>query len=138
MEHAQVLLHTKIFELLSADEDLRSLLRGSNRVFDFVPDNQPKPYVALGTPIFEPFGSHTFDGFEIVFPIHAFAESSGRRDAQKLASRIFTLLHNADLEIDGFETVVCEEALSQVEKEDDGKTHHALMQYRIILGGNHR
>lgn len=106
------------------------------RVFDFVPDNEKKPYIALGTPVSQDWGSHTFDGFEFTYTIHGYTESAGKKEAMQIAKRIYSLLHDVDLAITAFETVSCREVLSQVIPEPDGKTHHALIQYRIILGGN--
>jgi hypothetical protein len=132
--HVQLLLQQKVFEILSADAGIIALV--GVRVYDWVPDNAPKPYIALGSPVALPFGSHTHDGFEVTFTIHAYSESPGRKEAMTIGNRIYQLLHGVDLGIVGFETVSCQEAVSRVLREDDGKTHHAFIQYQIILGGN--
>lgn len=135
-DHPRMLLQRKVFELLSTDVDLKGLLRGEKKVLDYVPDNPEYPYVTIGDIDHNDFGSHTHDGVDSVLMIHVWSQLAGKSEAMQIQNRIYQLLHDVDLQIDSFPTVNCRETFSQVLKDPDGKTHHGVSQYSIILGGN--
>lgn len=135
--HVQLALQTKIFDLLRADATLQGLLGGATpRIYDWIPDNPTYPLVAVGDIVCVDFGTHTSSGFEATLSIHVFTQSAGRKDALTIMARVYQLLHEVDLAVTNFPTLSCREASREVIREEDGKTHHGICRYRILIDGN--
>ena len=134
--HAQSDLQNAIYDLLAADTTFMGLV--TNRLYDHIPDNTDYPLTVLGEWRFDDWGSHTHDGWEINAMIHTFTQSRGKLTAQTIMNRIYTLLHNIDLSISGYPTVVCRQNSSHILLDNDGRTYNGVQEFRIILGGNPR
>jgi hypothetical protein len=137
--HPRLLLQQKIYELLAADTGsspagVSTLVTA--RIFDFVPDNSAFPFVTIGEMRPGEWGSHTGDGIDGTVVLHVFSQSAGRKEVMTVMNRIYQVLHNIDLQITGFPTICFREESSEVILDPDGKTHHGVLQYRCILGGN--
>jgi hypothetical protein len=133
--HAELPLQTRLFEILSGDATLAELI-GADRVFDFVPENEPYPYITIGDMESRDWGSHTHDGFEFDAHIHTWTKASGRKQALEIMARVYQLLHNLDISITDFPTITCREADRRIPLDPDGRTYHGIQRFRIVLGGN--
>lgn len=131
--HVQDLLQIKIFEILSNDATLSALING---VFDNVPDNLDPPFVVIGDTSLSDFGSHTHSGFQGELTIHAWSEDMGRKKIMTIMNRIYTLLHNIDLAITNYKTIVFRCETNEILVENDNRTHQGVQTYKIMLGGN--
>jgi hypothetical protein len=128
-------LQARLFAILNGDADLATLLGGSNRVFDQVPDNTEFPYVTLGEALLLDWDSHTWAGFQGEVSVHTWSRADGRLQAQNIMKRIYALLHSVDLAIAGFKTISFRQTSAQVVRDPDGKTHHGISKFNFILGG---
>jgi len=134
--HAESDVQKKIYELLAGDATFMGLV--TNRFYDNVPDNTAYPCTAFGEWRYDDWGSHTHDGWEINGMIHSFTQSRGKKTVQTIMARIYTLLHNIDLDVTGYPTVVCRQNSAHVLLDNDGRTYNGVQEFRIILGGNPR
>jgi hypothetical protein len=132
--HVQSDLQEAIYDILVGDATLMTLV--TNRVYDHVPDNTEYPYVAFGEARYDRWGSHTHEGYDVDFNIHTYTQSLGKLDAQAIMNRIYTLLHDVDITVTGYPTVVCEEQSSFIILDEDNRTYNGVQLYHIILGGN--
>ena len=127
------LLQTKIFSILNGDGPLNDLI---DKVHDNAPDNSDYPYVVVGDDDLSDFSSHTNDGFEGDVTVDTWTQSEGRKQCKAIQERIYTLLHNIDLGIVGFKTISFRCTLTNILKDPDGRTHHGVQVFSILLGGN--
>lgn len=131
--HPQNLLQQRIYTTLTADATLMALIEA---VYDSVPDNEPAPFISFGEFNLGDWGSHTSSGVEGEIQLDVWSEQTGKKEVLTIMNRLYEILHNIDLDITGFPTIVFRCALSTVLKDPDGRTHHGIQRYRIILGGN--
>ena len=131
--HPQVSVQQKVYTVLTGDATLMGLIEG---VYDNVPDNPLAPYVTIGDDEYSDFSSHTHDGFEGSVQIDVWSEAVGRKECKTIQNRIYTLLQNLDLAIDGFPTLNFKCGLSTVEMDPDGRTYHGVQRFDFLIGGN--
>lgn len=131
--HVALALQTKLFTLLNGDAALKNKVTG---VFDNVPDTQKYPFVVIGDTVLEDFGTKNSDGFQGDVTVHVYSQAAGRREALAIQGRVYELLHNVDLGLEGFSTITCRCTLNEVLKDPDNRTHHGVQKYRLILGGS--
>lgn len=129
------LLQAKIFGILDGAGSLDSLM-GAGRVFDDVPDNQPMPYIEIGDDVLNDFGGHTFSGFEGTVTINVWSEALGKKECKEIQEAVYTLLHNIDLALAGFNTINFRYSDGDIIGDPDGRTHHGIQLFNIMLGGN--
>lgn len=128
-------LQTKIYTILSADATLQTLLGGSGRVIDRPADNLEPPFVQIGEDERDDFGAHDVDGHTFVVTIHTWTEAEGRKTCKEIQDRIYTLLHDVDLAITGQKTISLRAGLTTSMLDPDGRTHHGVSRFNLILGG---
>ena len=123
-------LQARIFALLDGDATLGALV---NAIHDNTPDEAPLPYVVIGDDSMSDFGGHTFDGFEGPVTIHAWTEGEGRKANKDILNRIYEILHNIDIAIPGFTTIVFRCTLSEVLLDPDNRTYHGIQRYNLTV-----
>ena len=120
----------RVFDLLDGDATLGALV---NAIHDNAPDEAPLPYVVIGDDSMNDFGGHTFDGFEGPVTIHVWTEGEGRKVNKDILNRIYEILHNIDIAIPGFKTIVFRCILSEVLLDPDNRTYHGVQRYNLTV-----
>jgi len=130
-------LQTKLFTLLDGDAALATLV-GSNKVFEFIPDNTALPYVEIGAITQSgDFGGHDFSGFDGEYEIHTWSDTTGNEQCQQIMNRVYEILHGRDLDLaGGFKTLSNRCVSSSIEKDPDGRTRHGVQRFELLTGGN--
>ena len=124
-------LRAAVFAALSADAGLLALLGGA-RIHDVPPAEAEFPFVALGEAVVADWSTATEAGTEQALTLHAFSRSGGRAQAFALAAAIAAALHDAPLALAGHRLANLRATTSEVRREADGRTFHALVRFRAV------
>ncbi|MBA9002010.1 DUF3168 domain-containing protein [Thermomonospora cellulosilytica] len=108
-----------------------ALLAG--RVFDHVPEGQPKPYVLLGEAIELPDNHHGGFGRETVETLHIWSDQLGYSEGTQMAARIVALLDHQPLTIAGHHHIATRYEFAQT-LTDPARPglRHVVLRFRII------
>lgn len=127
---AENALQEAIFDLLQADGPLDALV--DSRIFDSSPQDVTFPYVELGESTAADWDSDTHDGQDHTFTIHVWSQKAGRKECKTIQGLIKDALHNTTLTLVDNTNILTRQILSETLKDNDGRTHHGVQQYRII------
>ena len=129
----------EIYSLLNSDTELVALI-GSDKVFDFVPDNTPFPYVTIYIMPFTDRGNATNEGLACEFQISVWYQPGGRNSGvgnlpvQLIQKRIDDLLQNNKLCINGWNTLQLRRTYIDIMTDIDNVTKHGIQRFRLFLG----
>lgn len=123
-------LQKAIFSTLDGDSTLDGLVNG---VYDDVPQSATAPYVVIGEDTAINNGSVTLDGLEHTLTLHVWSEYRGRKEVKEIMSRIYDLLHNADITVTGASLVNLRQEFETTLVETDGITRHGIMRFRAVM-----
>jgi hypothetical protein len=130
--HPQILLAQKVYSLLTSDTTLMALITG---VYEQVPDNTAYPYVKIGDYDFSEWDTHTANGVDGDVTIKVWDQDRGENIVMQILNRIYHVLHNQELGLSGFSTVVFRFRTGNIAIEPDGRTYQGIAIYHVILGG---
>ncbi|PPA70037.1 DUF3168 domain-containing protein [Jeotgalibacillus proteolyticus] len=120
-----------LFQRLSNDPVLSSIVTG---VFDYVPDEQSKPYVRIGEPLSDPFSNKTSYGEEVSTVIHTWSSAMGKKQSYDIINAAIKALYAQPLSLDGgFSIVKMDEPRTQVFDDIDGKTNHGVIRLKFWI-----
>ncbi len=110
--------------------------RGVQKVFDFVPDNTPYPYIVLQVLPWTDRGSHTYEGLECEFQITTWYRAPGRGNlqVQNIQKRIDELLHKAEPCIEGWNIVSLRRTFVDILTDDDNVTKQGIQRFNLLTG----
>lgn len=108
----------------------------AQKVFDFVPDNEEFPYVTMQVLPFNDRGNHTKAGWQCEFQINVWyrAPGRGKLQVQRIQAAIDSVLHLADLCVDGWNNLGLRRTLVDILVEDDNVTLHGIQRFNLLLG----
>ncbi len=101
-------------------------------VHNKVPEGKVYPYCRVGDAIEDKFNTFGRDGKETYITVHIFSQMQSDEQVQTLAGLADDLLDNVSLSLTGWTPVLISWENTEVLIENDGRTHHAVMTYRII------
>jgi hypothetical protein len=105
------------------------------RVYDEVPAAATYPYLSLGGGQVLGGDDECADGSEITFQIHGWSQSAatpGYSVVKKIAGAVRSAM-KAPLTVDGFDVLLSEFTQTQYLDDPDGRTRHAVIEYRFII-----
>ena len=125
-----------IYTLLSADTQLQTLLGGTGKIFDFVPDKQPFPFITIGAGVWTDRGNETYEGWENDLQIHVWyrAPGRGRLKVQEIQKRVDELLHRQDPCIEDWSIIVLRRKFVDIIVDDDNVTLHGIQNFKLMIG----
>lgn len=119
-----------VLAALTADEILMALVEG---VLDFVPEDQPYPYIHLGESVETPANAHDRHGSEVLQTLHIWSQYRGYAQALTIAARVLQVLDHQPLTIGGhvwrWTRFVSQQTLT--DPEPPGDIRHVPMSFRI-------
>lgn len=129
----------KIYEILSTDSALQTLLGGSpsdTKVYDSVPDDKAYPYVTMQIKPMTNRANHDWDGVGFKYQINVWYRAPGQGDlkVQEIQKRIDELLNNQDICIEGWNIIVHRRVTTDILDEPDGRTKHGIQIFNLMLG----
>lgn len=136
-----------VYNILKADSALMVLLGttvgGTQKVFDFVPDNTAFPFLVMEPKPWEDRGNYTTEGLSAELWIHTWYQPGqsgsftgrGDKQVQLIQSRIDQLLHKQPLSISGWNTLILRRSLVDIVVDPDNVTRHGIQKFKLFLGG---
>jgi hypothetical protein len=125
-------LQEAVFAALSADAPLGALLGGPN-VFDGAPKNAAVPYVHLGEILGRDWSTATEAGTEISFAVVVWSRAPGRSEGLLVAERVFALLHDAALTLDGFRLVNLRHVSTETARVETPEGRRTVVRFRAVV-----
>lgn len=128
-----------IYDLLTGDAQLQTLIGATltdKKVYDFVPDNQPFPFITIGQGQWQNRGNEDFQGVEVDMEIHVWYRSPnrGRLKVQEIQKRIDELLHRQDPCIEDWNIIALNRKFVDILIEDDNVTLHGVQIFNLKIG----
>lgn len=125
-----------VITALRADVGVQALVGNPARVYDAVPSaTTPYPMVTYGA---DQAISDDFDcinSFEVFVTLDVWSRAVGQPEAKRIAGAVRGVLHDADLELDEHALVLLEHRNTRYLKDPDGKTSHAVVEFRALVDG---
>jgi len=146
MSWAPQQVQIKIYSTLTADSALMVLLGttvgGTQKVFDFVPDNQAFPFLVMEINPWQDRGSHTTEGFEAELWVHTWYQPGvgsftgrGNKQVQLIQSRVDELLHLQELTFTGWNNLLLRRSTVDIITDPDNVTKHGIQKFKLLVGG---
>ncbi len=111
--------------------------KGVQKVFDFVPDNTPYPYLVIQVLPWVDRGSHTYEGWACEFQITTWYRAPGRGNlqVQTIQKRIDELLHRQDPCIGSDWNIIgLRRTFLDILTDDDNVTKQGLQRFNLLTG----
>ncbi|MGW4986315.1 DUF3168 domain-containing protein [Streptomyces mirabilis] len=117
-----------VFATLNGDP----LLTG--KVFDYVPDGTPFPYVRIGEVVDAPDNALASRGWSSLLTVHVWSKAHGFSEGLALAKRVTELLDLRPLAVTGFHHVATRytSALTMVDPEPPGDVRHIAVSFTVL------
>jgi len=126
-----------IFTKLTGDTALATLLGASQsvqKVFDFVPDNTPYPYITISPKPFTERGNHTKEGWACEFQINVYHQVRGDKTVQSIQARVNDLLNDQSLSVSGWNVLGCRRTFVDILTLEDNVTKMGIQRFNLLLG----
>ena len=101
-------------------------------VFDYVPEDEPRPYVTIGEATSTPDNDLRSFGAQTVLTIHVWTDARGMAAGQAIADRIVQLLDHQPLVIQGHRHIVTRWEGGNAMRDPDPTVRHHVLQFRVI------
>lgn len=140
LPHQELL--TALFTTLRGDTTLQGLITGATAptwgIYDAVPTNAPFPYVVIhevssttGIALTMPNGKAN----DFLIPFDVFSQYAGFQEAQKIASRIDTLVNEVSQSMTDFQNYMTLINDTKQIPEPDGITRRLMVRYKFYTQG---
>lgn len=130
---SQLPLQTAMYAKLIADTTLMALVTG---VFDRPPQGSNFPYITIGDSTAKDVSNLGAVGSEHKMTLHVWSREGGRAQTATIMNRLYQLLHQGALTVNGHTLVIMQFTASSITLENDGVTYHGMLAFRIILQAN--
>lgn len=125
-------LQKAIHAALVADAGVTTLV--STRVFDEVPTNQDTfPYVTIGEDNLTQWDTDGLLGFQGSVTIHCWSRYTGRKEAKDIMHAVYGVLHNANLTVTGYNSIMLQQRDQTTFLDPDGKTRHGVQTFAVLI-----
>lgn len=132
MSHAGWALQKAIYEALSDDAELLTLLGGVH-IYDDAPQRTRFPYITFGRTVVRDWSTGTEDGSEHIVTLHVWSRIAGRSQVYEIMRVVRDRLHDQQLAVSGYALVNLRWEFSDARREPDGETYHGIVRYRAVL-----
>ena len=104
------------------------------RIYDRVPELAAFPYITIGDEQVLDDGNTCDDGWEVFSDVHVWSRPStgSKAEVKDLLAAVVTCL-NTELTVTGFTVIIHALENSQVLRDPDGLTEHAVLTFRYVL-----
>src|SRR5690606_13685786 len=119
-----------VYQRLTSHAPLMARVTG---VLDDVPEGQPFPYVTLGEWTEIPRLAFGEDGSETTATLHVWSRYRGWKECSEIVALMNEVLDDAELEVEGYRTVLVVYDSSTAIRDTDGMPRHMVDRYRLIL-----
>jgi hypothetical protein len=124
-------LQKAVLAALLADAELVDAL-GGTRIYDHAPASVPFPYLTFGRTSVYDWSTGTEIGTEQLCTVHAWSKARGRTEALTLLERARSVLHDANLTLDGHRLVNLRVEYEDVRFNEDLAVYHGMLRFRAV------
>ena len=127
-------LQRALFDTLSGDATLTTLLGGAGRVVDQPPEGSWTRYIRIGDHTSTADNDLTSFGRNVVETLHIWTKARGNIPGQQIADRVKVLLdHQPDaLDVDGHRVVSIRNEFDQALTDPDPQIRHHVLRFRVV------
>lgn len=126
--------HKAIYQVLSQDSALTTLLGGANRVLDVAKPEQLCPFITIGDIQWEDRGNHSWEGLGAVITVNTWVQEPSRKRVQEIQKRIDEILHNSEPIITGWNIVGLRRGTTNIIVDPDNITLHGIQTFNLMIG----
>lgn len=128
-------LQRALFLRLSQDTQLALLMGAPEaRIFDYVPENTPFPYIQYQLVQSVEDDTSTTHGFACSYQIHVWSQYEGTKEAHAIMERVYNLLHEQyDFDLQMYRLINQRYEFSELMRDPDGQTYHGVMRFKAVL-----
>jgi hypothetical protein len=105
----------------------------ADRIYTAAPASPVFPYVTIGPAEETSTPYECIDGFELSLQLDVWTRTMGYTDTKQIAAEIRSALHDAELVLDDFGTVLVEHEVTRFLTEKDGLTRHGVVMIRALV-----
>lgn len=120
-----------IVPMLKADPDLASMI--GQRVYDRVPAAATVPYIALGTAWETQDDAECVPAVEVGFRLDVWSGAVGFPEARRIAHRVRSLLHDAEIDLPEGALAMLEHRRSDTIRSSDGLTSQIAIEFTAVI-----
>jgi hypothetical protein len=131
MTSACYALQTGLYEALTSHPGVLAAL-GAARVYDDVPQPVIFPFVTIGAPTVRDWSTGTEPGLEHLVTINIWSRYGGKRELYEIADAVREALDDRPIPVAGQHLVNLRHQFSDLRRDADGETHHAVMRFRAV------
>lgn len=91
------------------------------------------PYVVIGDDTDRPWDTDDRLGAEVTVTLHIWSRKPSYAEAKAIAAAISRKLHRKPINASGARVVDCLREFTNFARDDDGKTRHGVVRYRLTL-----
>lgn len=131
MSDAVWALQRAIYQHLSADAALKTLIGDPPRIYDDPPETAPLPYLVIGpTSITDWKGVDGGLRHELRF--HVFSKYAGRREIKQIVSAVYDALHEAAFPVDDHRLINIRFVFGDVIRRREGDAYQGVIRFRAV------
>jgi len=104
-----------------------------DRVYDEVPEKPTFPYISIGDDQVVGDDNDCSEISEVFCRIHVWSRAVGYPETKQIAGAVRTRLRATAPTVTGFTVDVVEFQQHQFLRDEDGKTRHAVVEYRFLI-----
>ena len=127
---SQSSLQRAVYQKLTGDSALMQQVTG---IHDRPPQGSEFPYVTIGESTASDWSTKTTTGTTQVIALHIWSREGGRQQAADIMERLYLLLHQGNLDVDGHALTSIQFVSSALVLEQDGWTYHGTMKFKALL-----
>jgi hypothetical protein len=133
---AELEIQKAVYNALSTNAPLMAVVKG---VYDSVPQSEDSgkdsdfPYVTVGDDTTLDWDTDTSLGKEATITIHTWSRYRGRTELKQIQGLVYNALHLVNLNVVGYDTVLCLSEFAESMMDPDGLTRHGVQRFRMII-----
>jgi hypothetical protein len=122
---------TELITLYRGTSAITDLVTG---IFDYVPQNQPFPYIHLGEPTEQPMDTFSTPGYSVGIEHHVWSEAKGHYEIYRIIRQINLAIFGATFSLDDG-LIVCNlnHEMTNVMIQPDGIVRHGVVSYNAFI-----
>tara|TARA_R110002020_G_scaffold475207_1_gene709084 strand:+ start:6813 stop:7211 length:399 start_codon:yes stop_codon:yes gene_type:complete len=109
------------------------LMQIANDVYDFVDGKKEYPYITIGESSSLEWDTFYDVGRSLVLTVHCWSDSRGAKEVQQMQGFIYSALHRARLDHEGYNFVLCDSDSDDFFRDEGGLIWHGVQTFRVII-----
>jgi hypothetical protein len=130
MKTSLLTLQTSVYARLASHTPLTSKISG---IYDEVSEGTPYPYVTIGNPTVNDWGSHTTEGEDITLTLHVWSDYNGKKEVYEIFNLMLESLSTPLSLGSGFSMEFQRREFMEVLEDNVTNARHGVMRLRFRI-----